>query len=104
MTFLCYTKYLLFIFNYIKIIFWDVIVKIVGSFIAINIIVIFRYYTYIGLLTATGILLPKSTSLGSIVGIMVMSYIMGAEYYCMINGHMGLVNLTNYDLFQLLRT
>ncbi|XP_045761695.1 cysteine-rich with EGF-like domain protein 2 isoform X1 [Maniola jurtina] len=63
-----------------------------------------RYFTYIGLLIATGILLPKSTSLGSIVGFMVMSYIMGAEYYCMINGHTGLVNLTNYDLFQLLRT
>ncbi|XP_032517335.2 cysteine-rich with EGF-like domain protein 2 [Danaus plexippus] len=62
-----------------------------------------RFMTYIGLLIATGILLPKSATLGSMVGFAVLSYIMGAEYYCMINGHTGLVNLTNYDLFQMFR-
>ncbi|XP_041974660.1 cysteine-rich with EGF-like domain protein 2 [Aricia agestis] len=60
-----------------------------------------RYITYVGLLVATGILLPKSTHIGSMVGIMVLSYIVGAEYYCMINGHMGLINLKDLDLFQL---
>ncbi|XP_038209124.1 cysteine-rich with EGF-like domain protein 2 isoform X1 [Zerene cesonia] len=63
-----------------------------------------RYITYIGLLIATGILLPKSASLGSFVGIMVISYIVGAEYYCMINGHTGLVNMKDFDLMQLFRT
>ncbi|CAH0405732.1 unnamed protein product [Chilo suppressalis] len=63
-----------------------------------------RYMTYVGLLIATGILLPKSTSLGSFVGAMVLSYIVGAEYYCMINGHEGLVNLKEFDLMQLFRT
>ncbi|XP_045526831.1 cysteine-rich with EGF-like domain protein 2 isoform X1 [Pieris brassicae] len=62
-----------------------------------------RYITYIGLLIATVILLPKSPSLGGIVGIMVISYIVGAEYYCMINGHAGLVNMKDYDLMQLFR-
>lgn len=60
--------------------------------------------TYVGLLVATGILMPKSTSLGSIVGAMVLSYILGAEYYCMINGHAGLVNLRDFDLMQIFRT
>lgn len=60
--------------------------------------------TYVGLLIATGILLPKSTSLGSFVGIMVLSYIVGAEYYCMINGHTGLVDLKDFDISQLFRT
>ncbi|KPJ19962.1 Cysteine-rich with EGF-like domain protein 2 [Papilio machaon] len=63
-----------------------------------------RYMTYVGLIIATGILLPKSTTLGSLVGFMVMTYIVGAEYYCMINGHSGLVNLKDYDLSQLFRT
>lgn len=59
--------------------------------------------TYVGLLIATGILLPKSTPIGSFVGIMVLSYIVGAEYYCMINGHTGLVNLKDFDLSQLFK-
>lgn len=60
--------------------------------------------THVGLLIATGILLPKSTSLGSLVGAMVLSYIVGAEYYCMINGHTGLVNLKDFDLSQVFHT
>ncbi|XP_047543547.1 cysteine-rich with EGF-like domain protein 2 isoform X1 [Vanessa atalanta] len=62
-----------------------------------------RYMTYVGLIITTGILLPKSTPLGGLVGILVLSYIMGSEYYCMINGHTGLVNLKEYDLFHLFR-
>lgn len=60
--------------------------------------------TYVGLIIATGILLPKSTQLGSFVGIMVLTYILGAEYYCMINGHTGLVNLKDYNLIHLFKT
>lgn len=60
--------------------------------------------TYVGLLVATGILLPKSTTLGSIVGMMVLSYIVGAEYYCMINGHTGLLDLKDFDLSQMFKT
>ncbi|XP_028029695.1 cysteine-rich with EGF-like domain protein 2 isoform X1 [Bombyx mandarina] len=63
-----------------------------------------RYLTYIGLIIATGILLPKSTPLGSIVGAMVLIYIVGAEYYCMINGHTGLVNLKDFNLIQIFHT
>ncbi|KAL4721117.1 hypothetical protein ACJJTC_009397 [Scirpophaga incertulas] len=63
-----------------------------------------RYITYAGLLISTAILLPKSTSLGGMVGAMVLSYIVGAEYYCMINGHTGLVDLNQFDLSQLFRT
>ncbi|XP_035429822.2 cysteine-rich with EGF-like domain protein 2 isoform X1 [Spodoptera frugiperda] len=63
-----------------------------------------RYMTYVGLLIATGILLPRSTSLGSIVGAMVLSYILGAEYYCMINGHTGLVDLRHFDLARMFHT
>lgn len=54
-----------------------------------------------GLLIATGILLPKSSFIGVGVGIMVITYIIGAEYYCMINGHSGLVDLKEFDLMQL---
>lgn len=65
---------------------------------------LYRYMTYVGLLIATGILLPRSTSLGSIVGAMVLSYILGAEYYCMINGHTGLVDLRHFDLARMFHT
>lgn len=75
----------------------------INGFCVNDVVGFYRFMTYIGLLIATGILLPKSATLGSMVGFAVLSYIMGAEYYCMINGHTGLVNLTNYDLFQMFR-
>lgn len=66
-----------------------------------NLVFFKRYMTYIGLLVSAGVILPMSKSMGSIFGGLVLSYMIGAEYYCMINGLQGLVNLKQFDLMQL---
>lgn len=57
--------------------------------------------TYVGLLISTGVILPTSTPLGSIIGALSLTYMVGAEYYCMINGIEGLIKLEQFDLSQL---
>lgn len=62
------------------------------------VILFFRYITYFGLLVAAGVLLPRSSTLSAAVGALVITYIAGAEYYCAINGHATLLDLSLFSV------